>query len=168
MRHGRLFLAIAVAVALASTALGQGFKPGPEHEGLKELEGTWEATVKAGDMESKGTMIYKMDVGGLWLLSDFEGEFGDTKFKGHGVDGYDPGKKKYVGIWVDSMTPAPLISEGTYDKETKTSTMTGKLRGQDVKMVTTMKDKDNMTFTMYEVKDGKDEKMLTIVYKRKK
>src|SRR5262249_6297977 len=50
-------------------------KPGPEHEVLKKLEGTWEATMKFGGMESKGTMIYKMDLGGLWLTSNFEGDF---------------------------------------------------------------------------------------------
>jgi hypothetical protein len=173
MRQSRLFLAAFAMAILASTALGQGPKPGPEHDALKELEGTWDATVKFGDMESKGTMTWKLDLGGLWLLSDFEGEFGDMKFKGRGIDGYDPIKKKYVSIWVDSMTPVPLISEGTYDKETKTTTMTGKGPGEDgklrdMKTVTTMKDKDNIKFTMYAVKDGKDEKMLTIIYKRKK
>jgi hypothetical protein len=174
MRHGCLFLAVCAAMVLASTASGQGTKPGPEHEMLKEMEGTWEATMKVGDMESKGTMTYKMDLGGLWLLSDYEGSFGDMKFKGHGIDGYDPMKKKYVTLWVDSMMPRPIIAEGTYDKDTKTMTMTTKGPGEDgkivdQKMVTTMKDKDTMTFTMSIVgKDGKDTEMFTIHYKRKK
>lgn len=37
-----------------------------------------------------------------------------------------------------------------------------------LKAVTTMPDKDTMIFKMYEVKDGKDQEMRTITYKRKK
>src|SRR5262249_1249321 len=84
-------------------------KPGPEHERLKKLEGTWDATVKTEQGESKGTMIYKMDLGGLWMVSDFKGEFGGQKFQGKGFDGYDPMKKKYVSVWVDSMSIAPML-----------------------------------------------------------
>src|SRR5262245_33879755 len=79
-------------------------KPGPEHEHLKQLEGTWDGTVKAGDQESKGTMTYKM-MGGFWLTSHFEGDFGGQKFEGRGIETYDPEKKKYVSAWSDSMAP---------------------------------------------------------------
>ena len=37
-----------------------------------------------------------------------ESEFGGQKFQGHGMDCYDPVKKKYVGIWVDSWSTAPM------------------------------------------------------------
>lgn len=146
-------------------------KPGPEHEVLKKLEGTWEATMKFGGMESKGTMIYKMDLGGLWLTSNFEGDFAGMKFQGRGFDSYDPAKKKYVGVWVDSMVTAPMHLEGTYDKDKKTMTMSGEGPGPDGKptkhtMVSTIKDEDNMVFHMF-MGDGK-EPMFEIVYKRKK
>src|SRR5262245_49061633 len=71
-------------------------QPGPEHKKLKELEGTWDATIKMGDQESKGTMVWKSDLGGLWLYSEFQGEFAGMKFTGKGFDSYDPIKKKYV------------------------------------------------------------------------
>ena len=106
------------------TVLGQS-SPGPEHEALKKLEGTWNAKIKMGEDESAGTMTYKMECGGLWLTSDFRGEFGGQKFQGRGVDGYDQEKKKYVSVWVDSMSTRPTLFEGTYDKEKKTLTMTG-------------------------------------------
>jgi hypothetical protein len=73
---------------------------------LKKMEGTWEATMNVMGMDAKGTMVYKMELGGLWLTSNFEGEFGGMKFTGKGIDGYDPMKKKYVGTWVDSMSTA--------------------------------------------------------------
>src|SRR6516165_6630687 len=103
------------AVAVLATA---GFaraqppapKPGPEHERLKELEGTWEANVEMPGMPaSKGTMVYKMDLGGLWLTSNYTGDFGGQAFTGRGLDTYDPASKQYIGIWADSMVTSPMI-----------------------------------------------------------
>ena len=164
----------AASLAAAVTVLGASAqpptpKPGPEHDQLKKLEGTWDATMKAPGMESKGTMTYKMDLGGLWLVSSFEGEFAGMKFSGKGLDTYDAAKKKYVGVWADSMSTTPMLMEGDYDKSKKALTMIGD--GPDGKptkwkSVTEMPDNDNMTFHMY-MGDGK-EPMFTIVYKRRK
>ena len=37
----------------------------------------------------------------------------------------DPAKKKYINVWFDSMSTAPMIMEGTYDKDNKVLTTTG-------------------------------------------
>jgi len=166
---------ILVAFALTHVpALGQGGPtPGPEHEHLKKLEGTWNAKIKMGDAESTATATYKMVCGGMWLMSDFQGQLGDMKFSGQGLDSYDPEKKKYVSVWVDSMSTRPMLLEGTHDKEKKTTTMMGEAPGPDGKlakhkMVTHMPDNDHMTFTMYIVADGQENKFMTIEYTRKK
>lgn len=149
-------------------------KPGPEFDHLKSLVGTWEAAVKSPAGDSKGTMTYKMELGGLWLVGNFEGEFGGQKFEGKGLDTYDATKKKYVSIWIDSMGTSPMTTEGTFDKDTKTMTMTGDMAGPDgkptkVKTVTTLKDKDNVVMLMYMGgKEGKGEEMMTITYTKKK
>jgi hypothetical protein len=173
----------AATLLLAGTALAQDFappKPGPEFDVLKKMEGTWQATVKMSAFggqpasESKGTMTYKLECGGLWLGGNFSTEFGGQAFHGKGLDSYDAGKKKYVMVWVDSMSTLPMIGEGTYDKDTKTMTMTTDYPGPDGKMakhkmVTVHKDDDTMDWTMSIVgKDGKDTVMMTIAYKRKK
>jgi hypothetical protein len=172
MNSVRYFCAIALAVLVAPAASAQEApKPGPEHEVLKKMEGTWDATMKFGGMESKGTTIYKMDLGGLWLASTFEGDLGGIKFSGRGLDSYDAAKKKYVGVWVDSMSTSPMLMEGTYDQSKKTLTMTGDGPGMDgkptkFKAVSEMPDNDTINFAMY-MGDGK-EPAFTIVYKRKK
>jgi hypothetical protein len=149
-------------------------KPGPEHEKLKALEGVWEAVVKSEHGDSKATATYKMELGGMWLVSNFEGEFGGQKFSGKGLDTYNASKKKYVSVWVDSMMQSPMLLEGTYDKDGKVLTMTGEGPGEDgkpmkVKSTSEMPDKESMVFKMYQVdKDGKDKEMMTITYKRKK
>lgn len=173
-RLGHVVSVFALALAALPASGQDAPKPGAEHARLKQLEGTWDAVMKMGDMESKGTMVYKMDLGGLWLTSDFQGEFGGQKFSGRGLDGYDPGRKKYVGVWVDSMSTTPMLSEGNFDKDGKVMTMSGEGPGPDgsptkFKMTTEFRDKDSIYWTMYSPgPDGKDAAMFTITYKRRK
>jgi len=171
----RMLMVCALLIWLAPSARPQEPpKPGPEHEQLKQMEGTWDATVKMMGQESKGTMKYKMGIGGLWLTSHFEGDFGGMKFEGRGLDTFDTNKKKYLGVWADSMSTSPMIMEGDYDKESKTLTMSGKGPGPDgkpvkYKSVVKMIDDDTMEFTMSGPgPDGKEGVVLTISYKRKK
>lgn len=117
---------------------------------------------------------YKMDLGGMWLTSDFKMDVPGFKFSGKGLDGYDQNKKKYVGIWVDSMSSAPMLMEGTHDAATNTTTMTGEGPGHDGKLqkfktVTRVKDDDHFSFEMFMVgADGKESSAFTIDYSRKK
>jgi hypothetical protein len=172
MTFVRLGAALAAAAALAAPAPAQEFaKPGPEHEQLKKMEGKWDLVMKAGGVESKGTATYKMELGGLWLVSDLDCDLGGAKFQGKGLDTYDAAKKVYRSVWVDSMAPGVMIMEGSYDKGKKALTMTGEGPAPDGKTakwksVSTMPDKDTLNFEMY-VGDAK-EPMFTIVYKRKK
>jgi hypothetical protein len=107
-------------------------KPGKEiQEMIKAEEGVWDATMKvymAGPGSEptiyKGVETVEPISDGLWLRSSYEGDFlGGKKFKGHGVFGYDPLKKKYVGVWVDNMQTSLGMLEGEFDAKTKTSKM---------------------------------------------
>jgi hypothetical protein len=168
----RMIAAITMGVVLSvPIAAQEPPKPGPEHKVLKKLEGLWDTTLKAGGMESKGTMTYKMELGGLWLVGSLETDLGGQKFSGKGLDTYDPAKKKYIGYWFDSMSATPLALEGTYDKAKKTMTMVGQGPGPDGKpmrwkSVSTMPDDDTINMRMY-VGDTK-EPMFAVTYKRKK
>ena len=168
---------LGVVVCLAGTGLsfGQEFpKPGSEHEKLKELEGNWDAVMEMGGKKSKATATYKSICSGMWLESDFQGEMEGHKFQGHGLDGYDLKKKKYVGVWIDSMESAPMHFEGGYDPKTKLLVMTGESLGPDgkpqkFKNTTETKDKDHFTFRMYMIQpDGKEQLAFTIEYTRRK
>jgi hypothetical protein len=146
-------------------------KPGPEQDKLKAFEGDWDAVVKFGKEEIKGEATYKMGYGGFWLTQHFKGEGGG--FEGRGTMGYDPIKKKYVSTWIDSESPVMMVSEGQFDKDGKTYTETGEMAGMDgkkekMKSVIEFKGKDTIVMTMYTVKEGKDEEMMNVTYKRKK
>ena len=146
-------------------------KPGPEHEALKKMVGNWDTTMKIGGMDSKGTATYKLDLGGLWLTSEMKSELFGEKYTGRGFDTYDAAKKKYVMVWIDSMSTGALLMEGTYNTEKKTLTLSGDGPGMDgkttkYKSLTAMPDDDTINFTM-SIGDGK-EPTFTILYKRKK
>jgi len=182
MRFGRtLLMIIATGLAVQLAAAQEGppvVKPGPEHEILDRDAGSWDATVEimvpnAPPAVSKGTETNAWGPGGLWLITDFKSEMMGQPFQGHGVTGYDPAKKKYVGTWVDSMTSSLSISESTYDKAT--SSMVGWSEAPDLtgKMVRTTgvteyKDPDTRIFTMSAPgPDGKHNPTMRITYKRR-
>jgi len=124
-------------------------------------------------MVSKGTETNTL-VGGLWLVTDFKSDMMGQPFQGHGVNGWDPNKKKYVGTWVDTLSTGLGLSESTYDSATKT--MTGTFEGPDptgqimkMKAVTVLKDANTRVFTMSGPgPDGKDMTYMRITYQRKK
>jgi hypothetical protein len=168
----RKIAAVVTAVLLTATTFAQEVpKPGPEHELLKKREGTWTTIMTAGGQEFKGAVSYKMELGGLWLVGSMESDLGGQKFHGKSLDTYDAGKKKYVGVWFDSMSTTPMTMEGNYDKEKKTMMMVGDGMGPDGKpakwkSVSTMPDDNTVEMSMY-VGDAK-EPMFTVTYKRKK
>lgn len=150
---------VVVCLAGASLSFGQDFpKPGPEHAKLKELEGNWDAVMDMRGQKSKATATYKSLCDGMWLQSDYQqGDLGGLKFQGHGLDGYDLKKKKYVGVWIDSLESSPLHFEGDYDPKAKLLVMTGESLSVDGKVqkfknTTETKDKDHFTFKMYMVR----------------
>jgi hypothetical protein len=146
-------------------------KAGPEHAKLKESVGTWDATIKGKDGNSKGVMKLEMGLNDLWLLEHFSCEMDGKKFEGHGATSYDPATKKFVNVWIDTMSTRPMVSEGTYDSSKKTLTMHGNMSHGDKSMkctlTTVMKDADTKEFTIRGDVAGKEMEMVHIVYKRR-
>jgi hypothetical protein len=173
--------ALALLVLSAGGTLAQDFpKPGPEHEQLKQLAGVWDAQVKfypqpgTAAQESKGESTAKLDVGGFFLVTEFKGQMFGGQFQGRGITGYDPNKKKYSGVWIDSMSPAIYHTEGAFDKSGKiyNETMEGpdpEGKPMKMRMTTEFKDKDHMHFKLFGPgKDGKEQLVMEIAYTRKK
>jgi len=149
--------------------------PMPEHAKLKNMEGKWNFNLTAGDgSDASGVAVHKLECDGLWLTSDFACKFGGVPFQGKGLDGYDPDKKKYVSVWVDSMTPTPMIFEGDYDSTGKVLTMIAKAAGPDKKpatwrSVSKIINADEHTMEMFMTPMGGTEtSMMLIAYKRAK
>lgn len=155
-------------------------KPTEQHKLLQEDVGTWDAVVKvypmedADPIESKGVEQNELLKGGMWLTSRFEGEAAGMDFTGVGTTGYDPVEKKYVGTWVDSMTPHLMVWKGDYDEETKTMTSVGESRDPymgkpyKTKLISRYNDDGTRVFEMHAPgPDGNQRKMMEIEYKRR-
>jgi hypothetical protein len=117
----------------------QAAKPGPEHAILKLFEGDWSATIKcwekpgAEPQTSKGSTQEKLVCNGFWLKSKVVGEYMGAPFQGFALTGYDPIKKKYLSLWIDTAGPYATTSEGTWDEKTRTLTTTGECTMPDGK-----------------------------------
>jgi hypothetical protein len=176
--HG-MTLSLVLVVGSLAAAQEAWPKPGPEHEALKQLAGNWDAKIKCttpdGEVsESTGTYTAKIDVGGYFLVTDFKGKMMGMDFQGHGINGYDPYKKKYTGTWVDSMSPALYSVEGEFDKAGKL--FTEKMEGpapdgtpMKFRMTTEIKDPNTLVQKMYmQGPDGKEMLGMETTYTRKK
>lgn len=157
-------------------------KPTIEHLRLAHAVGTWDATMKswvrgpdADPIVSKGTEVAKLMPGGLWLLTEYDGKVGEIPFHGVGQTGYDPRKGKYVGSWVDSMSPALLVTEGEFEPKTRTLTMTASGiepstgKPYEARMTSIYKDKDTRVHTMSVKNDrtqGEFVKFVEITYSK--
>jgi hypothetical protein len=79
------------------------------------------------DAAESNTLLGK----GTWLISDFRSNFEGAEFFGHAQLCFDPVKKKFVGTWIDNMTPHLSTMQGNYDNEKRILEM--KTQGVDSK-----------------------------------
>lgn len=150
-------------------------KPGKEHQFLAQCVGTWDVVMKMQmdpsqpAIESKMVATETVGCNGLWVISDVKGEVMGGPFHGHGLWGYDTGKKKFVGAWIDSLGTYLTTSEGTWDEKANSLTSISESPMGKMKEVHTIKDKDNRTSQFFMIgKDGKESPMMTLTMTRKK
>ena len=122
----RAVIALTVIVSLvAGLASAQEAPEISEHHKIlhKDL-GTWKGTMKIfmpGQPEPMEMPITEKSTkfgDGLWIMTEFDG----GPFQGRGTMGYNPMTKKYVGSWLDNMSPVLMMMTGDYDEKTKTLT----------------------------------------------
>lgn len=185
MRVGTIVRCMSVAAVLtaASVAAAQTPslpKPGPEQDVLKMDVGDWDAVIEfvmapgTPPQTGKGVETNRMGCGGMCLITDFKGEAMGMPFEGHGVMAWDAVKKKYAGVWTDSMSMGPGHMEATYEASAKkwSGMMEAPdMSGQVVKTrnATEWKDNDNRVMTAWATgPDGKEMQVMKITYKRRK
>ena len=157
--------------------------PGDHHKHLEALVGSWSAQVShwmapgAPPQESTGSCTYAWVMGGRYLKQEFQSSFQGMPFEGYGLTGYDNFKKKYVGVWTDSMSTTMLWFEGipvdkTGDIMVSYGPMDEYLTGEHDKTVkyTTKKiNKDKFVFEINDLGIGENGKVvIKITYTRPK
>lgn len=150
--------------------------PSKEHEYLKRMEGVWNAKTTfwmgpgTEPQVSEGTMTGEMILGGRFLQSTYEGKTPWGEFSGISIDGFDRIRKKYCGIWIDSMGTIMMVFEGDASKNVRTMTCdyvdpTGK--PSKMKGVTTIVGDNEYRYESWaEAPNGETFKNMEIVYTR--
>jgi len=104
-------------------------EPGKPHEMLAGTQGSWSTVSRTWadpdkpPVESKGTSERKMVLGGRYLQEEISGDMMGTPFSGIGFIGFDNTIKKYVMVWMDSMSSGIYSFEGEASADGKTVTM---------------------------------------------
>jgi Protein of unknown function (DUF1579) len=174
----KLITMLAVALSAATTlvqAQDPSAMPQPtkEHEWLKQFLGEWEYDVEvfmAPDqpgMKHKGAESFHA-IGGFWVVGEGKSEMAGTSYSHVLTLGYDSGKKKYIGTWIDSMTGYLWKYEGSVDNAGKILTLESEGPSPMIpdktckfKDVTEFKDKDHRVFSSSML--GDDGKWVTFV-----
>ena len=153
--------------------------PGDAHKLLASWDGSWITKTKSWtepdkpSVESTGTCEQKMILGGHYLRQEYTGDMMGTPFTGINIMGYDNHTKKYVSIWIDSMSTGIYFFEGTASPDGKTITQESRyddpVRGPVVwRSVSRIADDNTLLYEMYITpKGGKEEKMMEMSVTRK-
>jgi hypothetical protein len=142
------------------------------------MEGNWDTKTKSWmepnkpPMETTGTCEQKMILDGRFLKQKCTGEMMGKTFTGMGITGYDNQTKKYTSTWMDNMSTALHVMEGSAgDGNTinQEGEYTCPIRGHmKLRSVITMVDNNTNIFEMYGTdKSGQETKMMEITYTRK-
>ena len=154
--------------------------PGGPHKRLAKMEGSWITRTTASmspdapPMESKGTCKQKMILNGRFLQQEYSGDMMGTSFKGINIIGFDNHTKKYVSVWIDSMSTALYYFEGTASPNGKTITQTSRYddpaRGPMTwRSVTRIVNDNTVVYEMFnKPRGGKEEKEMEMTLTRKK
>lgn len=150
-------------------------RPGPEHEVFQKDLGTWDADIEARPpgappSRNRGVSESRLVCGGMWLVTEFRTESGD--FEGHGLYGYDPQQKKYLGTWVDPFRTTLAKMEGTWDASSRTMTFHGELVMPNGTMrwreTTETVDADTQIWRQYMPGPDGERETMTITYRRRR
>ncbi|MGV3545860.1 MAG: DUF1579 domain-containing protein [Pedobacter sp.] len=155
-------------------------KPGDEHQMLSKSVGNWEAAISFyapdGSVTSTSPGIKaetKMVLGDRYQQSTYKGEMDGMPFEGMNTIAFDNSRKVYISTWIDNMGTGLMYSEGTFNEAKKTmifkGTATDAVSGKQIpfREVFTIVDDNNQLMEMYDTKDGKETKTMSIKLVRK-
>ena len=153
--------------------------PSAPHRRLAGMAGSWitksRSWMEPGKppVESKGACKAKMILGGRYLQQEYTGKMMGSTFSGINIVGYDNYTKKFVSIWIDSMSTGIYFFEGTGSSDGKIITQKSRyddpIQGPTVwRSVTMIVDDNTVDCEMYITgRSGKEDKLMEMTLTRK-
>lgn len=104
-------------------AMIEAGKPGPEHENLARMVGTWKTVMVATPpgaepMRSEGMMQTEPIFDGRFIGQHFQGDFMGLPFEGMGVYGYSKDTGEYQYAWFDNIGTFLYTGTGQMEGDT--------------------------------------------------
>lgn len=152
--------------------------PGIQHKLLEKLAGNWTTRtiswMEKGKppTESSGTCTQRMILDGHYLQQEYASDMMGTPFTGINLIGYDNHTRKYVSIWIDSMSTGIYHFVGTDSEDgnvvTQECSYDDPVTGPTLwRSVTRFVDDNTLKYEMYMIlKGGKEEKMSEMTVSR--
>jgi len=153
--------------------------PGGHQDHLKKLVGQftvvntlWMAP-GAEPTVSNGKATNRMILDGRYLEGEYEGEMEGKPFSGRSLTGYDNMAKKYVNVWIDSMSTGVAVSEGKCDNDGTVFNYAyemdlGEMGKFATRQVITILNADSYKLEWFEDRGEGEMKTMEIVYTRRK
>lgn len=178
MRTGSIALIVGLLVMTAVQG-GQEASSSPplgkEQDLLHRFEGDWYARTAVPQpgrdtpREYFGSEKCFMTLGNHWLACDYFG-MEEQPIESHACLGYDPQKRKFVGVWVNNATSTLLVVEGLPDDSGKTLIL--RMQGTDPRtekkfdqrLVYDFESGDHRTLKVYRTDEGGRETLLRETY----
>lgn len=110
---------------LLEAAVAEAMKPGPEHQRLAALAGTWNmrTTLQPGAgapaLKGTGTAVNRMILGGRFLSSEAKGTLGQSPIESLTVFGFDRRAKRFTVVAYDTEGTYYVTGAGTLDASGK-------------------------------------------------
>lgn len=148
----------------------------PEFARLRNDVGEWDAAITvtpqpgAPPQSSIGRLSARLISGGRWLITDFKNH--TTGFEGHGIYGFNPASKRYVGTWVDDMRTNLYVGEGTFDEDASIMTYEWKAAMPDGRSMAwhetskIVSNDERLFRVLFALPDGTEFEMMRVVYRR--
>jgi hypothetical protein len=160
----------------AMQAWMDAMNPGPQHEMLAGMAGSWNAeltlwmTPGAEAMQTTGTIAAEMIFDGRILREAHSGSMMGMVFEGLAFTGYDNITGEFWGVWMDNTGTGVYPSQGSYDEESGKLTLEGEWAGPEgpmqVKMVGWMEGSDTRRFEMWTTTGGETYQSMAATYTR--
>jgi hypothetical protein len=153
--------------------------PGPEHERLAKLAGTWETSTKFEGPgmeaeESKGESKLSVVLGGRFLREEDTGTMMGQPYTSLKFWGFNNGSKKYESVWMYTGGTAMMTMTGESKDEGKTVVYDASYvnevgQKQEMKITFKQVDVDHFAVTLAAVMEGAEAgPSMTTTYTRKK
>lgn len=154
--------------------------PGEAHRMMAAEEGTWNCQMTfwmepGGKPESyKSVAEIKMIMGGRYQEATYAGDMMGMPFQGKATTAFNNASKEYTMTWIDNMGTGIMVSNGSYDPETRSVVSKGEMVNPMDRTKTQFRevysyvDENTRKIEMFDTKGGKEYKSMEILMKRVK